>query len=132
MYELYIEENNPKVSFQFFKNIFYTNFNLRRKPPIKDTCNKRVLNDERDHHLQSAQLARNQMKRDLKEANTNPLLETLTYDMEKVLGLPKLPTNIVYYKRQLNIYNEGIHSGSNNTPYCFCGEKEWQEGVPKK
>nr|CAI5829041.1 unnamed protein product [Callosobruchus analis] len=125
MYELYIEENNPKVSFQFFKNIFYTNFNLRRKPPIKDTCNKRVLNDERDHHLQSAQLARNQMKRDLKEANTNPLLETLTYDMEKVLGLPKLPTNIVYYKRQLNIYNEGIHSGSNNTPYCFL----WREGV---
>nr|CAI5837459.1 unnamed protein product [Callosobruchus analis] len=65
------------------------------------------------------------MKRDLKEANTNPLLETLTYDMEKVLGLPKLPTNIVYYKRQLNIYNEGIHSGSNNTPYCFL----WREGV---
>nr|CAH7753316.1 unnamed protein product [Callosobruchus chinensis] len=142
MYELYIEENNPKVSFQFFKNIFYTNFNLRRKPPIKDTCNKcdmysaqlknlqngsqiQVLNDEHDHHLESAQLARNQMKKDLKEASTNPLLETLSYDMEKVFGLPKLPTNIVYYKRQLNIYNEGIHSGSNNTAYCFL----WREGV---
>nr|CAH7745833.1 unnamed protein product [Callosobruchus chinensis] len=140
MYELYIEENNPKVSFQFFKNIFYTNFNLRRKPPIKDTCNKcdmysaqlknlqngsqiQVLNDEHDHHLESAQLARNQMKKDLKEASTNPLLETLSYDMEKVLGLPKLPTNIVYCKRQLNIYNEGIHSGSNNTAYCFL----WRE-----
>lgn len=50
--------------------------------------------------------------------------EVLTYDMEKVLGLPKLPTNIIYYKRQLSIYNEGIHSASTDTPYCFV----WKEG----
>lgn len=142
MYELYIADKHPKVSFQFYKNIFYKHFNLKRKPPIKDTCNRcdmyssqiknahdekqqLVLKEEHDQHLEKAQLARNQLNKDLNEASKNPLIETLCYDMEKVLGLPKLPTNIVYYKRQLSIFNEGIHSGSTNTPYCFL----WKEGV---
>lgn len=143
MYELYyLEDNNPKVSFQFYKNIFYKRFNLRRKPPIKDTCNKcdmyssqvknalddnqqLQLKEQHDRHLENAKLARDQLNKDLKEASKNPLIETLTYDMEKVLGLPKLPTNIIYYKRQLSIFNEGVHSGSTNIPYCFL----WKEGV---
>ncbi|CAG9825752.1 unnamed protein product [Phaedon cochleariae] len=142
MYELYIADNHPKVSFQFFKNIFYKHFNLKRKPPIKDTCNKcdmyssqvknaqdenqqLVLKQQHDVHLERAQLAREQLNKDMREASKNRHIETLCYDMEKVLGLPKLPTNIVYYKRQLSIFNEGIHSGSTNTPYCFL----WKEGV---
>ncbi|XP_050504305.1 uncharacterized protein LOC126883102 [Diabrotica virgifera virgifera] len=142
MYELYLEENNPKVSFQSYQNIFCMHFNLKRKPPIKDTCNscdmyfakikntqdeneKKTLNELHDNHLKKAEDARNQMQIDFKEATTNHTLETLSYDMEKVLGLPKLSTNIVYYKRQLGIYNEGIHSASTNTPYCFL----WKEGV---
>lgn len=40
MYQLYLEENYPKVGFQFYKIIFYKYFNLERRPPIKDTCNK--------------------------------------------------------------------------------------------
>ncbi|XP_030751319.1 uncharacterized protein LOC115878842 [Sitophilus oryzae] len=142
MYELYIEDKNPKVSFQFFKNVFYKHFNLRRKPPIKDTCNKcdmysaqlnnsqdenqqLVLKEQHDTHFENAKLARDQLNKDFKEAKKNPLIETLCYDMQKVLGLPKLPTNIVYYKRQLSIFNEGVHSGSTNTPYCFL----WKEGM---
>ncbi|XP_050309753.1 uncharacterized protein LOC126745792 isoform X1 [Anthonomus grandis grandis] len=45
--------------------------------------------------------------------------------MQKVLGLPKLPTNLVYYKRQLSIFNEGIHCASTNIPYSFI----WREGI---
>lgn len=143
MYELYLQdENNPKVSFTFYKKIFYTHFNLRRKPPIKDTCNKcdalstklnNVFDEEtkeqlrsaHEEHLANAKIARTSMQNDMKLAATNPVLETLCYDMEKVLGLPKLPTNLVYYKRQLSIYNEGIHAGSTNKPYAFI----WKEGV---
>lgn len=142
MYELYLEdENNPKVSFTFYKKTFYENFNLRRKPAIKDTCNKcdafsakiksvshdtkEQLEAAHEEHLANAKLARTSMQNDMKEASTNPLLETLCYDMEKVLGLPKLPTNLVYYKRQLSIYNEGVHTGSTNKPYAFI----WKEGV---
>nr|CAI5856082.1 unnamed protein product [Callosobruchus analis] len=70
-------------------------------------------------------MARKNLQEDMKEAATNPYLEAVCYDMEKVLGLPKLPTKVVYYKRQLSIYNEGIHVGSTNTPYAFI----WKEGV---
>lgn len=94
MYELYTEEGNPKVSFSFFKAIFYKHFNLRRKPPIKDTCNKcdllsaQVKNiiDENvkldvqsahKQHLADANFARNELQKDMKEASTSPFLETV-------------------------------------------------------
>nr|CAH7737891.1 unnamed protein product [Callosobruchus chinensis] len=143
MYELYhLEEGNPKVSFSFYKTTFYTHFNLRFKPPSKDTCNKcdqlkaqiestmdgegkESIKAVHEEHLLKAKLARSVMKTDLGKAKRHPNFEALTYDMEKVLGLPKLPTNVVYYKRQLSIYNEGIHPGSTDIPYCFT----WKEGV---
>ncbi|CAH0562935.1 unnamed protein product [Brassicogethes aeneus] len=142
MYELYkAEPSNPKVAFSTYKKMFYLNFNLRRKPPIKDTCNHcdkfvtklKNSNNEvtleikalHDQHLDEAKQARVMLKSDLLLAAENGKVETLTYDMEKVLGLPKLPTNIIYYKRQLSIYNEGIYKGSNNESYCFV----WKEGI---
>lgn len=142
MFQLYIEAENPKVGFTFFKRVFYQNFNLRRKPPIKDTCNKcdlfknqikNVTNEQTklavqasfDEHLKKAADARTQMKNDFSEATTKPHLETVSYDMQKVLGLPKLPTNLVYYKRQLSIFNEGIHCASSNIPYAFI----WSEVI---
>lgn len=48
----------------------------------------------------------------------------LTYDLEKALPLPRIPTNIVFYKRQLWVYNAGIHVGSNDQGYCNI----WVEG----
>nr|XP_022904007.1 uncharacterized protein LOC111416270 [Onthophagus taurus] len=142
MYCLYTEEEtNHKVGFSTYKTIFYENFNLRRKAPAKDTCNlcdsytakiRNCNQDELDEtklqheqHLLIAKEARDAMKHDMELAKTDVKVETATYDIEKVLGLPKLPTNIVYYKRQLSIYNEGIHVASTNTPYCFI----WKEGI---
>lgn len=52
------------------------------------------------------------MKNDLEESTIDPELESATYDMQKILVCPKLPTSIVYYLRQLNLYNLGIHAGS--------------------
>lgn len=54
------------------------------------------------------------MNDDLERAKIDDEIETLTFDMEKVLFLPRVPTNIVYYLRQLNLYNFGIHVGSTN------------------
>nr|CAH7749983.1 unnamed protein product [Callosobruchus chinensis] len=103
-------EGNPKVSFSFYKTTFYTHFNLRFKPPSKDTCNKcdqlkaqiestmdgegkESIKAVHKEHLLKAKLARSVMKTDLGKAKRHPNFEALTYDMEKVLGLPKLPTN---------------------------------------
>lgn len=37
--------------------------------------------------------------------------ETLSFDMEKTLPLPRLNTNVIYYKRQLCLYNRRIYAG---------------------
>ncbi|CAF4947233.1 unnamed protein product [Pieris macdunnoughi] len=44
--------------------------------------------------------------------------------MEKTLPLPRIPTNVVFYKRQLWLYNCGVNVSSTNEGYCFV----WVEG----
>ncbi|CAK1593125.1 unnamed protein product [Parnassius mnemosyne] len=60
----------------------------------------------------------------MKLAKDDPSVETLTFDLEKTLPLPRIPTNIVFYKRQLWVYNLGIHTGSNDEAHC----NVWVEG----
>jgi hypothetical protein len=67
-----------------------------------------------DEHLNSAETAKKQMDADMALAASDPNVETLTYDMQKELSLPRIPTNIVFYKRQLSVYNLGIHNGKEN------------------
>ena len=115
--------------------MFYTNFNLRFKRVKKNTCKKcdkltvsaasaegeqkTLLQEEHNMHMQSAEAAKKQMDEDLNKASIETTVETLTYDLQKVLSLPRIPTNIVYYKRQLSLFNCGIHSGSNNKGYFY-------------
>lgn len=66
----------------------------------------------------------NQMNCDFKEARSLPTVECLTFDLEKTLPLPRIPTNVVFYKRQLWFYNSSIHSASDDTGHCYV----WIEG----
>lgn len=129
MYRLYTAmfQNDNPVSESVYKEIFYKDFNLRFKKPKKDTCKKcdiyktkiqnadetyrQVLEEWHNCHLEEAELSQSLMKSDLENAEIDEKLETATYDMAKTQPCPRLPTNIVYYKRQLNLYNCGIHSG---------------------
>lgn len=128
MYELYTEKRENSVSFSSYKRIFYDNFNLRFKAPKKDTCQrcdrfvvqKSIATGEKlvqlqqahNEHLDKAEALESQMNEDLKLAKIDPCLETLCFDLQKTHALPKLSTNVAYYKRQLNLYNFGIHVGS--------------------
>lgn len=130
MYRLYTEKFKSPVSQSYYKKVFYEDFNLRFKVPKKDTCKKcdhyfvkaktatgidRQINDEwHKTHVNRADFLRKQMNDDLERAKIDDEIETLTFDLQKVLCLPKIPTNIVYYLRQLNLYNFGIHVGSTN------------------
>ncbi|CAH1980533.1 unnamed protein product [Acanthoscelides obtectus] len=51
------------------------------------------------------------MKIDLDKAKQEENLETMTFAMQKTLPLPRLSTNMIYYKRQLWLYNCGIYAG---------------------
>ncbi|XP_073956928.1 uncharacterized protein [Choristoneura fumiferana] len=75
-------------------------------------------------HQEIAETLQSQMKADMQLAKDDPSVETITFDLEKTLPLPRIPTNIVFYKRQLWVYNLGIHTGSNDDAHC----NVWVEG----
>lgn len=128
MYRLYKISHDLPVSKSSYKKIFYQDFNLRFKVPKKDTCAKcdvyiakiqnssgaeRLLVEEwHTNHLVNADSCRAQMNADLALAKVNNEVETLAFDMQKILIVPRVSTSITYYKRQLNLYNLGIHVGS--------------------
>lgn len=147
IYNLYMEEFEKKygktkkcVSLSKVRNIFITKFNLRCKPAKHDTCNKcdmfniqlsNRLNPQYEQidlqhktHVNLAEGLRQQMEKDFATAKNNPKRECLTFDLEKTLPLPRIPTNVVFYKRQLWVYNSGIHVASTDTGYC----NVWVEG----
>lgn len=141
MYNLYKTECAAPVSLSFYKHIFYTEFNITRKTLKKDTCNKcdtyvsqlstatgvehQSLEENYKQHLEAAEIARQKMNSDFKRAKDDTNIETLSFDLEKTLPMPRIPTNIIFYKRQLWLYNLGIHTGKKNQGHCFI----WPEGT---
>lgn len=136
MYQKYKEEVQNPVSFASYRRIFFSDFNLKFKSLKKDTCQtcdtfdacinaasnvteKQKFLSEQDRHIKMWQNARQKMKEDMLRAKENESLECLTFDLEKTLPLPRLPTGILFYKRQLWLYNLGIHSGTNNAGYFY-------------
>ncbi|XP_037296660.1 uncharacterized protein LOC119189934 [Manduca sexta] len=85
---------------------------------------KADIEQKRVAHQEIANSLQTQLRTDMKLAVDDPTVETLTFDLEKTLPLPRIPTNIVFYKRQLWVYNLGIHTGSNDEAHC----NVWVEG----
>lgn len=142
MYDMYKQEEASPVSLMSYKNIFYTKFNLKIKSLKKDTCNvcdafkikidneknegrKENFKQEHNKHLQVAEEAQQLRREDFKIAKDEIHHECLSFDLEKTLPLPRIPTGIVFYKRQLWVYNAGIHSGKEGRGYCYV----WVEGL---
>ncbi|XP_039281706.1 uncharacterized protein LOC111064507 isoform X2 [Nilaparvata lugens] len=144
MYDLYKEENEGQrtVSFSWYRHIFYSHFNIKRKKLKKDTCNKcdelqtkmkfssssEHDKETLDDHHREAELARKEMNSDFSKAKEQENVESLSYDLEKTFPLPRIPTNIVYYKRQINFYNSGIYSGKDNKGFFYV----WMENIASR
>jgi hypothetical protein len=131
MYNLHVERCTETgvapVKQWYYRHIFNTQFNLSFHPPRKDTCKRcdvykvqlaaaeadsdktkiSALKAEHELHLRKAEAVRALMH---VEENSSPEHEAFTFDLQKVLSLPRLTTNEVYYCRQLSVYNLGIHS----------------------
>lgn len=86
---------------------------------MKNDVKRKKLESQKEEHMTAQENARQALRDDVKLAKNDPEIETLTFDLEKTLSLPKIPTNIVYYKRQLSVYNLGIHAAKINKSYCF-------------
>lgn len=114
-----------KVKQTFFRNIFCTSFNIGFGSPRTDVCSTCLAYDEKikqasDETSKSELIAEKQIYTreaknfcdHLKESRSNMI--TFSYDCEKNLPLPKSADQIVYYKRQLYLYNFTVVQGSSN------------------
>jgi len=127
MYRLYADEckasSMTEVSEWVYRRIFNCNFNLSFHMPKSDTCKKcdtyaiqqklgdvddLAIRQEWDSHLASAEKTRAKLNDDKRLAKEGLKL-TFAFDLQKTKPLPYLNTNEAYYKRQLSVYNCGIH-----------------------
>lgn len=135
MWELYkenceIEMTEPK-KLSYYNKIFNTKFNLHFKPPQQDTCKtcddfnikirgadddiaKKNFETQRDQHQSKADSARENLQNDARKIDSAYII---TFDLQKALAFPKLTTSVAYYKRNLYVYNFGIHCFNNCTGY---------------
>ncbi|CAH1110371.1 unnamed protein product [Psylliodes chrysocephalus] len=90
----------------------------------KNNEDKEKFTQEHTTHLNYHEEVRNKMNDDIQRVRRDETLEVLTFDMEKTLRLPRIPTNVIFYKRQICLYNTGIHSCKYNKAFCYI----WVEG----
>ena len=158
MYRLYEdlckEKQRKPVSQCAYRDIFYKDFNYCFKQPSKDTCktcdmlnvqiksetdkpeinrnNEKLRADKQKHetHITESNIARQELKNDQTLPKNDPSKVTITFDLQKTLPAPKLTTGVAYYKRQLSVYNFGIHAFQNGDDkiYMFM----WHEGIASR
>ena len=74
-----------------------------------DESQKRELILEWEVHKVQAEASYQWLKEDAAYAKSRSDTVMFTFDLEKSLPTPVLTTGVVYYKRQLWTYNQGIH-----------------------
>ena len=150
MHQLYMQKCDeigyPPVSESVYRSIFCANFNLSFGSPKTDTCKtcdelRRRIEDVSDEHSKSTlrlELTSHQMKAEdgytrLREdtalAQSAPHnYHMITFDAQQNLPTPHMHTSLVFYLRQLWVYNIGIHNcGAGDATMCM-----WPENVAKK
>ena len=60
--------------------------------------------------MRKADAVRQCLNHESQKHNASPVQESFTFDLQKVLSVPKLTTSEAYYCRQLSVYNLGIHN----------------------
>ena len=86
---------------------------------------KTTLQTRLEEHHHEASTVRNNLKSAAEAAKSDPSVLVFTFDMQQTAPLPRLNTSVVFYKRQLWIYNTGIHTCHddrgyhNKTIICF-------------
>ncbi|XP_072377489.1 uncharacterized protein [Diabrotica undecimpunctata] len=149
MWYMYSEQHpTPKLTckYDFFRNVFATNFNIGFDAPYTDKCSTCIRLEcetatEKDGDKRAAlklELKVHKVRAEkfymfLRENNDNELV--FSYDCQKNLVLPKIPDQAAYYKRQLYLYNfvicEGHSKATRNCHNTFSylwTENQYQKG----
>lgn len=131
MYSM-LKEIHPsvKISYDTYRTVFNTKFNISFGYPRTDTCSTcdkctaeinqlqkkgnseqqiRRLQTENELHKRKAQTFYDRKREAKKRAKTTTDFEAIAMDFQKNVYLPNIPTNDVYYLRQLSMYSFNIH-----------------------
>ncbi|XP_072383777.1 uncharacterized protein [Diabrotica undecimpunctata] len=121
---------NEKVSYETYRMVFNTKFNISFGYPHSDTysvcdnftAERNKLNMQRHHeaeikrlevehelHKRKAQWFYDRKKEAKIRARTNQDFAAIALDFQKNVSLPNVSTNDVYYCRQLSMYSFNIH-----------------------
>ncbi|KAJ4427124.1 hypothetical protein ANN_24740 [Periplaneta americana] len=84
---------------------------------------KATLETIHELHLRKAERAREYMKRD--SSNPNTEMYVISMDIQKALPFPILTVSDAYYKRNLYVYNFGINDMKSKMGYFYC----WDETI---
>ena len=155
-YDLYVSETQDPVKKNVYRQVFNYDFNLGFGCPHSDTCatcdeyNANETAKKKVEHQQDSKLGYRLMAEDRERALSIPGINYITFDLEKCLPLPRLTTGLVYYKRQLNIYNMIIHvcninvengfmhlwpetvggRGASEVGSCLLASTDWSKMIP--
>ena len=99
-------------------------FKAQLQSGISDEERRSLQHEQQIHHARAAAC------RDLlKEAKNEPSHTlVITFDMQKTQPLPQLTTSVVYYSRQLWVYNLGIHEVKSGKAFMCM----WTEDMGRK
>lgn len=150
MYDMYQTEcannGNQTVSLYMFRHIFNSKFNLHFHQPQKDTCQtcdefqikynsleteaeRQSVKVQHELHLRKAQAVKDMKNQDVIVArNSSGTKQVMVFDLQKTLPTPVLTTGVAYYKRQLWVYNLGIHDEVNNVGHMHI----WSEHIASR
>ncbi|XP_054284123.1 uncharacterized protein LOC129001018 [Macrosteles quadrilineatus] len=128
-----------KVSYESYRKIFCESFNIAFGYPRTDTCsicdqftvkvrslelelknapefekanitlNIRKLNVENEVHKRKAEQFYSRKRQAKRQSKVDDSLEAICIDYGKNLQVPNIPTNDIYYKRQLSVYAFNVH-----------------------
>ncbi|KAE8738917.1 hypothetical protein FOCC_FOCC015595 [Frankliniella occidentalis] len=135
MHQMYLQEEHTPVSYSTYERIFNT-MGRSFKKPYTDTCEKcdtwkekvthapdvetqEKLQEEWDAHLDRAKAAYDLKKKCKIQAESDPTLRVLIFDLEQVLETPLVSTGAAFYLRQLNTYNLTIYDTTTKLTHCY-------------
>ena len=141
MHRLYLEKHEPSiyskmlnghkvkpsVNYDFYLNIFNTQFNLSFGKPRSDTCSKceqlkiqieseknpeKKVSYERErgvHHAKADKFYTD-LKSITQTAQEDDTVEAICFDYQQNLPVPVLPVGEIFYKRQIWVFNQCFFS----------------------
>ncbi|XP_050315706.1 uncharacterized protein LOC126750209 isoform X1 [Anthonomus grandis grandis] len=141
MYSLYKEQTTTPVAYDIYRQIF-NDMNLSFKLPHNDTCNtcdtyclklkiatsnedREVIQTEWNKHKDIADKHYLAKSQDKGEAKINKSTKMISFDLQQVLATPHIKTSIMFYKRQLSVYNLTIYEGAESIAHNFL----WDETI---